>query len=283
MEAGLKKAMALLLVKLKSWATLAVTMLPNLVVALIFLAIIARLSRPLSKWVGRAVLRFSGYKHMEGLAIAITRLAVFILTLILVLDVLRLDRAVASLLAGVGIIGIALGFASQDVASNFLSGVILHFTNPFSIDDLISINPIGSQAEFLGEVETINFHSTKIRNQAGQLINIPNKIILGNPVINYTISGERRVAVPWSVSQTEDLPKVEKLVVKAVEALEWRVPDSPVELFYDNIGDYTVHFEVRFWTIPDQKVYLKFRSEAIKAIKRTFEENAIPMPVAARK
>ena len=113
----------------------------------------------------------------------------------------------ASLLAGVGIMGIALGFASQDVASNFLSGILLHFIHPFSIDDLISINPIGSQAEFLGEVETINFHSTKIRNQAGQLINIPNKIILGNPIINYTISGKRRVAVPWSVSQMEDLPK----------------------------------------------------------------------------
>ena len=72
-------------------------------------------------------------------------------------------------------------------------------------------------------------------------------------------------------------------MVKAVEALEWRVPDSPVELFYENIGDYTIHFEIRFWTIPEEKVYLMARSEAIKAIKRTFEENAIPMPVAARK
>ncbi len=283
MEAGLKKALALLIVKLKGWLSLSVTMLPNLVVALIFLAIISRLSRPLSIWVDRAVLRFSGYRHLAGLAGAITRLAVFILAIILALDVLKLDRAVASLLAGIGILGIALGFASQDVASNFLSGVILHFTNPFSLDDLIGIDPIGSKFEILGVVENINFHSTKIRNLAGQLINIPNKIMLGNPVVNYTISGRRRVAVPWDVSQTEDLPKVEQLAVKAVEALEWRTPDSPVELFYDTIGDYTIHLEIHFWIPPEEKVYLMAKSEAIKAIKRTFEENAIPMPVAARK
>jgi small conductance mechanosensitive channel len=283
METSLKKALVLLTTKLIGWATVAVTMLPNLVVALIFLVIIARLSRPLAKWVERAVLRFSGYKHMAGLASGLTRLAVFTLAVIVVLGVLKLDRAVASLLAGVGILGIALGFASQDIASNFLSGVILHFTNPFSLGDLIGIDPIGSQVEILGVVETINFHSTKIRNAAGQLTNIPNKIILGNPIINYTISGARRVDLPWSVSQTEDLLKVEGLVVKAVEALEGRIADSPVELFHNKLGDYTIDMEIRFWTIPEEKVYLKARSEAIKAIKRTFEENAIPMPVAARK
>jgi small conductance mechanosensitive channel len=252
-------------------------MLPNLVVAIMVLVIIAKLSRPLAKSIGRAVLRFSGYRHIAGLAAAMTRLALLLLAIILALDVLQLDRAVASLLAGVGILGIALGFASQDVASNFISAILLHFIHPFGIDDLIR------SGEFFGEVETINFHSTKIRNQAGQLVNIPNKSILGNPVINYTTIGERRVDLAWSVSQEEDLQKAEGLVVKAVEALEWRIPNTPVEFFYEKIGDYTIDFVIRFWIIPQQKVYLMARSEAIKAIKRTFEEHAIPMPVAARK
>ena len=277
MGAGLKKALALLISELNGWVALAIKMLPNLVVAIIVLVIIAKLSRPLANAVARAVLRVSGYRHISMLAETITRLAVIILAILLALDVVKLDRAVASLLAAVGILGIALGFASQDIASNFISGILLHFIHPFNIDDLIR------SGEFLGEVEKINFHSTTIRNQAGQLINIPNKNILGNPIINYTISGKRRVDLPWSLSQAEDLPKAEGLVVKAVEALEWRVPDTPVELFYGKIGDFTIDFEIRFWTTPEEKVYLLARSEAIKAIKRIFEEHAIPMPAAARK
>ncbi len=180
------------------------------------------------------------------------------------------------MLAGVGILGIAFGFASQDIAANFMSGILLHFIHPFRIDDFIK------SGEFLGHVEAIDMRSTKIRNQQGQRITIPNKNILGNPIINYTISGERRVDLPWSLTQVEDLPKAEELAVKAVEALEWRIPDHPVELFYEKVGDYTIDFEIRFWTDPEQKVYLKARSEAIKAIKQTFEEHGIPMPSPVR-
>ena len=205
-----------------------------------------------------------------------TRLAVITVGIILALDVLNLDRAVASLLAGVGILGIAFGFASQDIAANFMSGILLHFVHPFRIDDFIK------SGEFLGHVEAIDMRSTQIRNQQGQRITIPNKNILGNPIINYTISGERRVDLPWSLTQVEDLPKAEELAIKAVEALEWRIPDRPVELFYEKVGDYTIDFEIRFWTDPEQKVWLKARSEAIKAIKRTFEEHGIPMPSPVR-
>ena len=205
-----------------------------------------------------------------------TRLTLITVGIILALDVLNLDRAVASLLAGVGILGIAFGFASQDIAANFMSGILLHFIHPFRIDDLIR------SGDFFGHVEAIDMRSTKIRNQQGQRITIPNKNILGNPIINFTVGGERRVDLPWSLTQVEDLPRAEGLAIQAVEALEWRIPYRPVELFYEKVGDYTIDFEIRFWTDPEQKVWLKARSEAIKAIKLIFEEHGIPMPSPVR-
>jgi len=273
---SLQKAIGQVANKLDGWAILIIKMLPNLVVAVILLVIIVKLSRPLAKLVARAVMRVSGYRHIARLTATMTRLAVITVGIILALDVLNLDRAVASMLAGVGILGIAFGFASQDIAANFMAGILLHFIHPFRIDDFIK------SGEFLGHVEAIDMRSTKIRNQQGQRITIPNKNILGNPIINYTISGERRVDLPWSLTQVEDLPKAEELAIKAVEALEWRIPDRPVELFYEKVGDYTIDFEIRFWTDPEQRVYLKARSEAIKAIKRTFEEHGIPMPSPVR-
>ena len=278
MDPGLSlgKALTQLINKLDSWAILTVKMLPNIVVALIVLVIIIKMSRLIAKLMARAVMRFSGYRHIARLTATMTRLAVITVGVILALDVLNLDRAVASMLAGVGILGIAFGFASQDIVANFMSGILLHFIHPFRIDDFIK------SGEFLGHVEAVDMRSTKIRNQQGQRITIPNKNILGNPIINYTVSGERRVDLPWSLTQVEDLPRAEELAIKAVEALEWRIPDHPVELFYEKVGEYTIDFEIRFWTDPEQKVYLKARSEAIKAIKTTFEEHGIPMPSPVR-
>jgi small conductance mechanosensitive channel len=273
---SLDKALGQLFDKLTGWVTILIKMLPNLVVAIIVLAVISRLSLPISRLVGRAVVRITGHRHIARLLAALTRLAVVACGIILALDVLNLDRAVASLLAGVGIIGIAFGFASQDIAANFMSGILLHFMHPFRLDDFIRTG------EFLGYVEAIDMRSTKIRNQQGQRITIPNKNLLGNPVINYTISGVRRVDLPWSLTQVEDLQKAEELAVKAVESLELRIPEHPVELFYEKVGDYTIDFTIRFWTAPDQKIYLRARSDAIKAIKQTFEEHGIPMPSPVR-
>jgi len=273
---SLQKAVAQLISKLNGWFTYTVKMLPNLVVAIFALVIIIKLSHPVARLVGRATMRLTRQRHIARLMAAMTRLIIMALGIILALSVMNLDRAVASLLAGVGILGIAFGFASQDIAANFMSGILLHFVHPFRIDDLIK------SGEFFGHVETIDMRSTKLRNQQGQRITIPNKNILGNPLINYTVSGERRVDLPWSLTQVEDLPKAEGLAIKAVEALEWRIPDRPVELFYEKVGEYTIDFEIRFWTAPEQKVYLKARSEAIKAIKLTFEEHGIPMPSPVR-
>jgi small conductance mechanosensitive channel len=272
----LQKAVATLINKLNGWFTLTVKMLPNLLVAIMVLVIIVKLSHPLARLIGRTTVRLTRQRHIARLMAAMTRLGIIIVGIILALDVMNLDRAVASLLAGVGILGIAFGFASQDIAANFMSGILLHFVHPFRINDLIR------SGEFFGHVEAIDMRSTKIRNQQGQRITIPNKSILGNALINYTITGERRVDLPWSLTQVEDLPKAEGLAIKAVEALEWRIPDRPVELFYEKVGDYTIDFEIRFWTDPEQKVYLKARREAIKAIKRTFEEHDIPMPSPVR-
>jgi small conductance mechanosensitive channel len=273
---SLKQALGLLIKKLSGWATVFIKMLPNLVVAVIVLVIIARLSLPIARLVGRAVVRITGHRHIARLFATLTRLAVIACGIILALDVLNLDRAVASLLAGVGILGIAFGFASQDIAANFMSGILLHFIHPFRLGDLIRCG------DFFGYVEAMDLRSTKIHNQQGQRITIPNKNILSSPIINFTITGVRRVDLPWSLTQVEDLPKAAELAVKAVEALEWRIPERPVELFYEKVSEYTIDFEIRFWTDPDQKVYLTARSEAIKAIKQTFEEHGIPMPSPVR-
>ena len=112
-----------------------------------------------------------------------TRLAVIALGFILALDVLNLDKAVASMLAGVGILGIAFGFASQDIAANFMAGIVLHFIHPFRLGD----RQILHAAIFLvGNVEIMDYAiPLKCATSKAREITIPNKNILGNPIINF--------------------------------------------------------------------------------------------------
>jgi small conductance mechanosensitive channel len=269
---SLTKAVTQLLNKLNGWLTATIKMLPNLVVAIFVLIIVIKLSNPMARLVGRALLRLTKQRHIARLMAAMTRLGIIALGIILALSVMNLDRAVASLLAGVGILGIAFGFASQDIAANFMSGVLLHFIHPFRIDDLIR------SGDFLGYVETMDMRSTQIRNQQGQRITIPNKSLLGNPIINYTITGVRRVDIACGISYVDDLQRAEDLAVEAVSALDLRNQERAVELYYEKFDSNSINFTIRFWTRPEQKTYLQARSDAIKAIRQTFQAHGITIP-----
>ena len=97
---------------------------------------------------------------------------------------------------------------------------------------------------------------------------IPNHKIMENELTNYTITGERRVDLKCGISQDADLEKAEDVAIKAVESLKTRNPERDVELFYEEFGESSIIFTIRFWTDPDQKTYLTARSQAIKAIKQ---------------
>jgi small conductance mechanosensitive channel len=201
-----------------------------------------------------------------------SRLTVIAIGVILALSAMSLDRAVASMLAGIGIVSIGLGFASKDIAGDYLGGFIIHFTHPFRTGHIIQVG------NFFGYVESIELRATKCHTQQGQKVIIPNRRIIEGEIINYSISGVRRVELTVSVSYTVDLQALEDLVIEAVESLELRNPERPVELFYEGFNGTAIHFMVRFWTQPEQTTFLKARSEAIKAIDHTFKAHGITLP-----
>ncbi len=256
--------------KVIGWLTIFIKMLPNLVVAVIVLIIIWLLSIPAGRSVKRWVLRFSKREHIAKLISRVVRLGVITGGIVLALDVLNLDKAVASLLAGMGIIGLAITFASQDIASNFMAGLLLTFIRPFRTGDLIQ------SKDFFGYVEEIDMRSTVGRSyQGGERVILPNKAVLGNPIINYTVSGQRRIELTGTVLYKNNLQLVEEVAVKAVESVELRDPKRPIEFLYKEFSSNAIHFVVRFWTGADQETVVQAQNGAIKAIKQAFDDHEI--------
>ena len=273
---NLPKAAAPAVDKLVSWVETAVKMLPNMVVAIFFLICFSLVAFVTGRLVHRMVLRLSPYHHVARLIARLSQMVVIAIGVLLALDALNLDRAVASMLAGIGVVGLAFGLAAKDVGGDYLAGMIIHFTHLFRTGHLVQAG------NFMGYVESMELRATRISTQQGQSVTIPNHKMVGSELVNYTISGKRRVDLKCGIAYESDLQKAEDLAIKAVESLETRNPEFPVELFYEDFGESTINFTLRFWSAPEQKTYLTARSQAIKAIARTFADHGITMPYPTR-
>jgi small conductance mechanosensitive channel len=272
----LQKAATQVVKKLDDWGLNAVKMLPNLMVAIIVLILFWLVALVAARVVRRMVVRISPYGHVARLMAGLSRLTVMAIGVILALSALSLDRAVASMLAGVGIVSIAIGFASKDIAGDYMAGFVIHFTHPFRTGHIIQVG------KFFGYVDSIELRATKCHTQQGQRVIIPNRKIVEGEIINYSVTGVRRVDLKCGVSYRDDLQAAEDLAIKAIESLPLRNRERPVELYYEEFGESSINFDLRFWTHPEQKTYLEARSEAIKVIRQTFRDHGITIPFPIR-
>ncbi len=263
--------------KIEEWITTLIAMLPNLVVATFILILFFVIGRIARKTVGKILSRVAENRTVTNLLESIVGIAITAIGFFIALTVLQLDGAVTSLLAGAGIIGLALGFAFQDIASNFIAGVILSIRHPFGIGDIIESN------DFFGIVQKLNLRNTVLKTVTGQIVYMPNKKVFENPLQNYSTTGLRRVDLSCGISYGDDLKKARDIAVDAVDQVENILSDKGIEFFYDEFGDSSINFKIRFWvnfvSVPD---YWRARSEAIMAIKKAFDDNDIMIPFPIR-
>lgn len=263
--------------KVEDWITSFFEMLPNLVVALFILIIFYILGKFARKAVTNLLSRITSNKTITSLLETIISISIIGIGVFIALSVLQLDGAVTSLLAGAGIIGLALGFAFQDIASNFISGVILSIRHPFGIGDIIETN------DFYGTVTKLNLRNTIIRTVTGQIVYIPNKKVFENPLENFTSTGLRRVDLSCGISYGDDLEKARKVATEAVDKVDNVLSDRGIEFYFEEFGDSSINFKIRFWvsftTNPD---FWGARSEAIIAISKAFDQNDIMIPFPIR-
>lgn len=262
--------------KLVTWLQDFVLLLPNFAVAVLIVLAFAVLARIARRIVIAGLSRVSSHLSINRLLGTIAHLTILTIGVFIALGVVGLDKTVTSLLAGVGIIGLALGFAFQEIASNFMSGIILLIRRPFQHDHIIESN------DHVGIVREVNLRATVIQTLTGQLVHIPNNEILNKPIVNYS-TGRRRVDLKVGVSYGDDLEKARRVTMQAVEAVESRDQNANVELFFEGFGSSSIDFVVRFW-IPFQRWsdYMAARSDAVMRIKRAFNENDITIPFPIR-
>lgn len=273
----ISKAFNLLVDKLEAWLRHLVLMLPNLVIALLVLVLTFVLARLFRRSVENILPRFSHSLALNNLIATMVYTSGLLIGFFFVLSILQLDKTVTSLLAGIGIFSLALGFAFQDIAANFISGVIIAIRKPFGVGDVVESN------EYFGTIERINLRTIDIRRQTGELVKVPNRKVFESVMVIYTHFGIRRVDVKGAVAYDEDLVRVQQVLRHAMTGIKGMVENKEVEVVYEEFGDYSINFQVRFWIhYRRQFDYIHARSEAIIKIKTTFDQHNIQIPFPTR-
>lgn len=263
--------------KLMAWLHEFIKLLPNLLLAALTVTVTWLLARLVRKGVVNVVSRVTDSKNLHRLIANTAYLMVLLMGVFGALSILHLDKTVTSMLAGAGILGLALGFAFQDIAANFLSGVVMAVQRPIRTGELVQTG------QHKGVVQRIDLRTTELRNLQGIQVIIPNKEIFQTPLMNYTRNGTRRVDLSIGISYGDDLEKVEQITIEAVKGIGDLVPNKEVELFYNAFGDSSINFDVRFWIeATSNKHYNAMRSRAMKAIKAAYDKEDIMIPFPIR-
>jgi len=263
--------------KLESWYQGLIELLPNIVIALLLLIIIWLLARLIRKLFYKVIVRAAADPSVQDILSQIIYYVVWSVGFFIILEILHLDKAVTSLLAGVGVLGIALGFAFQNIAANFVSGIILTFKKPIRAGDIIEIQGV------YGKYVRSNFRITVIETFQGQEVYLPNKDVLQTKIINYTILGHRRIDLFMGVSYGDDLEKVKRVTLDAVAAVEGVREDKGIIFDYNEFADFSINFYVRYWMdFPGDVSIFDVRSNVINAIKKAYDQNGITIPFPIR-
>ena len=206
------------------------------VVAIVLTVVVARLVRSM---VERALRRGRAERHVVVVVATLAYYAAFALGLLVSLSLGGVNLGV--LVGSLGLATVALGFALQDIVSNFTAGIVLLLEHPFTEGDHIAI------AEAEGEVEEIRVRATRLRAPDGQLVLVPNKLLFTQVLTNSTATMRRRVEVLLEVPYGQDAARARELLLEVAAGLEGVSDDPEPRLLTQQLGPGARRLRLTFW------------------------------------
>jgi small conductance mechanosensitive channel len=249
-------------------------LLPNLLATLVVLVLTVPAARIIRRRVERALRRANAQRHVVVVVATLASYAAVAIGVVLALAVGGVDLGV--LIGSLGLATVALGFALQDIVSNFSAGIVLLLEHPFTEGDHIAI------AEAEGEVEEIHIRATRLRAPDGQLVLVPNKLLFIQVVRNSTAAMRRRVEVLVEVPYGQDVTRARELLVATAAELEEVSDDPEPRLLTEDLGQGARRLRLTFWVDSRSDDPARVRSELLDTAEKRLRDAGISLaPVEA--
>jgi len=222
-------------------------------------------------WLGKFIKKQVGKRYSPHVGLLASRSFIYTFLVLIIISFLKtLGFEVSALLGTAGVIGIAIGFASQTSVSNIISGLFLIGERPFELNDIVSIN------DNTGVVISIDLLSIKLRTFDNRYVRIPNEMLIKTPFTNVTRFPIRRIDLKIGVAYKEDLKKVRAVLMEIAK----NEPDclnypEPMAVFND-FGNSSL--DLLFYVWSTKQNWVKVKNSLMDAIKERFDEEGIEIP-----
>ncbi|MBH9538864.1 mechanosensitive ion channel family protein [Novosphingopyxis sp. YJ-S2-01] len=261
-----------LLEQLSSMADGFFKLLPLLAIALIVVFITWMVAKGARKIADRVTAKTEIRPSLKALVDTLVTIFVWVVGLMIAATIILPGLTPASLLAGLGIGAVAIGFAFQDIFENFLAGVLIMIRKKMRIGDVISCEGIE------GRVEHITLRETHVRRLSNEVTIVPNSMLFKNPVQILTDDAERRHEVVVGVSYDTDLEEAREVILKAVEDAEGVNTEKRIDIFAFEFGDSSINFRVRWWAGSKPLAMHQTRDTVVRSVKRALDNAGIEIP-----
>ena len=210
--------------------------------------------------------------HLEIILKVISYTIITVAVLFFVLP--ALDVEASSILVAGSVIGLVIGFASQSIVGNLISGIFLMIERPIKVGNLVNID--GNS----GSVEDISLISTIIRTYDGLYVRIPNQSVFTTNITNYVANVARRFEYVVGIRYSDDADQAIPIIKDIIQEHPFALKNPAPMVFVDTLGDNAVNIIVRIWA-PSTDWY-GVKTELLWIIKKTLEENGIEIAFPQR-
>ena len=262
--------------KLGGWFDVVISHIPNFIVAVIIAILFSFIARLAGKGMKNVLRRSLDSTQIADLMASIFKVIVLSVGVFIALDFMGLKSTVTSLLAGAGIVGLAIGFAFQDMTENLIAGIAMGIRKPFKAGDVIETDNV------FGSVHSINLRNTLIESFYGQLILVANKILFRNVLRNYSTLGVRRIEVPVGISYADDIEKASEVIVDKINQFDFVIRKNETAVYAEGFGDSSINLLVWFWIkYPGEPDFMTVRHKGVVAVKQALDaaDISIPFPI----
>jgi small-conductance mechanosensitive channel len=243
----------------------------NLLMVFVVLLIAVFIAKGLAIYLRRFLKEKIAKDHLE----IIVRVVYYAIVLAAVLAVLpSIGVKLSGLLVAGGIAGLAIGFASQSIIGNLISGIFLIVERPIKIGNSVNIEGTG------GIVEDIRIISTTIRTFDGLFVRIPNQKVFTATITNFVANVARRFEYVVGIRYSDDADKALEIIKTIIDEHPLALQNPAPQVFVDNLGDSSVNIIVRIWAPSTE--WFGVKTELLWKIKKALEKEGIEIPFPQR-
>ncbi|MEM1093449.1 MAG: mechanosensitive ion channel family protein [Bacteroidota bacterium] len=206
---------------------------------------------------------------LQSLLLRLFRIIGWTFIVIMVMAQFRID--VTALLTGLGIVGIAVGFAAKDSLENFISGVTILLDRPFVVGDMIDVEGT------YGEVQEITLRSTRVKTLTNEVMVMPNLLMVNQKLVNHAKVLPLRVDIAFGIAYKEDPRQARDVALQLTEGDSRLHPDYAPTVAVTELADSSVNMTLRVF-VKDARQEVPVRSDYLEAIHRAFNDADIEIP-----